>query len=91
MRIPSTLLSSGHTRANKQKALVFEFLGTTDGIGIMRVSTIDDDIARLEMGNKLLDETVDGIPSLDEEDNLARTLELGSKLLDRAGANNIGA
>ena len=57
----------------------------------MGVTTIDDDVARLEVRNELLDESVNGRPSLDEEDDLAGTLELGAELLDRPGADDLGA
>jgi hypothetical protein len=43
------------------------------------------------VGYELLDEGVDGGAGLDEEDHLTGALELGNKLLDRLGANDVGA
>ena len=57
----------------------------------MGVTSVDDDVALLEVGNKLLDELVDSRASLDEKDNFAGALELGAELLDRPGANDVGA
>ena len=57
----------------------------------MGVTTIDDDIARLEMRDELLDEGVNCRTSLDEKDDFARALELGTELLDRPCALDLGA
>ena len=48
----------------------------------MGVTTIDDDIARLEMRDELLDEGVNCRTSLDEKDDFARALERGTELLN---------
>ena len=48
----------------------------------MGVTTINDDIARLEVRDELLDEGVNCRTSLDEKDDFARALELGTELLD---------
>ena len=48
----------------------------------MGVTTVDDDIARLEVGDELFDEGVDCRTSLDEKDDFAGALELGTELLD---------
>ena len=57
----------------------------------MRVATVDDDVASLEMGNKLVNEGIDGSSCLDEEDDFARLLELGDELLNRVSALDLGA
>ena len=56
----------------------------------MGVTTINDDITLLEMGNELLDEGVDGITGLDKEDNFAWRFELGSELLDGVSTLDFG-
>lgn len=89
--ITGTFLTTRDTGANEEKTLRLELLGAADRIGIVGVTTIDDDISRLEMGNELLDELVNGRTGFDEEDDLAGTLELGYELLDRPGALDLGA
>ena len=77
-----TLLTTGDTRANEEEALGLELLAAADGVRVVGVTTIDDDIARLEVGDELLDEGVNCRTSLDEKDDFARALELGTELLD---------
>lgn len=89
--ITSTLLATRNTRSDEQEALSLELLGATDRIGIVRVTTVDDDVARIKIRLKLGDKAVNGRTSLDEEDNLAWTLELGDELLNRVCALNFGA
>lgn len=57
----------------------------------MRVTTVDDDVTLLKVGRELVDEGVDGGAGLDEDDHLTRALELGNKLLDRVGGDDVGA
>ena len=54
----------------------------------MRVTTINDDVALLQEGQKLLDPVIDGLTSLDEEHDTARGLELANKLLEGVSTNN---
>lgn len=85
-----TFFSSRNTGANEEQALGLELLGSADGIGIVRVSTIDDNVTSLKMGFKLLDEVVNGLASLDEKNNFAGTLQLGNKLLNRVSPLDVG-
>lgn len=66
-------------------------MSSADRVRVVRVTAIDDDVALLEMRLELADEVVDGPAGLDEEDYPARFLELGAKLLDGVGADDIGA
>jgi hypothetical protein len=91
MRVPCALLSTRDTRANEQEALALELLDAADGIRVVGVAAVDDDITLLEMGFELSDKVVDGITSLDEHDDLARSLEFGHELLNRVSADNIAA
>ena len=77
-----TLLSSRNTGTDKQEALLLELVGPSDGVGIVGVTAINDYVTLLKVGNKLLDEGVNGITGLDEENDFAGSLQLGSKLLD---------
>lgn len=86
-----TFLSSGNTRTNKEQAFGLEFLGASDGIGIVRVSTVDNNVTRLEMGHKLLDEVIDCLTGLDEKNNFSGTLQLGDELLDGVSTLDFGS
>jgi hypothetical protein len=87
----STLLTTRHTRADEKKALGLKFLGAADGIRVVGVTTIDDDITLLQVGLELLNEAVDSRTSLDEKNDLARALEFSAELLDRVCALDLGA
>ena len=86
-----TLLTAGNTRADEEEALGLELLAAADGVGVVGVTTIDDDVSGLKVGDELLDELVNGRTGLDEEDDLAGALELGAKLLNGVRANDLGA
>lgn len=85
-----TLLATGDTRADKEKALGFELLGAAVRVGVVRVATVNDDVALLEVRLNHLDERVDRRPGLDEEDDLSGTLEDLAELLDRVNAGHVG-
>jgi len=89
--ITGTLLTTRDTRADEKEAFGFKLLGATDGIRVVRVTTIDDDVTLLQVGLELLDETVDSRTSLDEEDDLARALEFCAEFLDGVCTLNVGA
>lgn len=57
----------------------------------MRVTAINDDVTFFEMGDKLVNKGVNGITSLNKEDNFAWSLQLGNELLDGVSALHIGA
>ena len=86
-----TLLSSRNAGTNEQEALFLEFLGPSDGVGVVGVAAINDDVTLLKMGDELLDEGVNSVAGLDEEDNFAWPLQLGSELLDRVGSLHLGS
>jgi hypothetical protein len=89
--VTGTLLSSRNARTNEQEALLLKLLGPSDRVGIMGVTTINDDITLLEMGSELLDERINGRTGLDKEDNFTWPLELGNKLFDGVSALDVGA
>lgn len=89
--IAGTLFSSRNTGTNEQEALLFKFLGPPNGIGIVGVTTVNDDITLLEMGDELLNKGVDSITGLDEKNDFARSLQFGSELLDGVSALDFGA
>lgn len=46
-----TLLTAGDTSPNKKDAFGFTFFCAADGIGVVRIATIDDNVALLEVGD----------------------------------------
>lgn len=89
--ISSTLLTTGNTRAYEEQALGFELLRAADRVGVVRVTTIDDNITLFEVGLEELNEVINGLASLDEKDDFAGTLQLGDKLFDRVSTLDVGA
>ena len=55
----------------------------------MRVATVNDDITLFEVRSQLIDEVIDGASCFNEEDDLARTLELRDKFFDGVGPLDI--
>jgi hypothetical protein len=88
--ISSTLLTTRHTSADEADTLPSEVLSPAIGVWIMRVATIDDDIALLNaaLGKEELYELVDSLASLDKQHHTPRRLELLHKLFDAVGADN---
>jgi len=89
--VTGAFLSSRYARTNKQEALLLEFFGPSDRVGVVGVTAINDDITLFEMGNELLNEGVNGSTSLDKEDDFARPLELGNEFLDGMSTLDVGA
>lgn len=87
--VTSTLLASRDTRANEQQTLCLKLPSSADGVRVVGVTTVDDDITLLEEGFELGDETVHSVTSFDEEDDLARGFQLLAELLDGVGALDV--
>lgn len=85
-----TFLATRDTGTNEQEALCLEFLGAADGVGVMRITTVYDDVTLFKVGFELRDEAVDCRTGFDKEDDLARTLELGDELLDGVRPLDLG-
>lgn len=87
----SALLTTGDTRSDEEKALSLELLGATDGVGVVRVSTVNNDITGLQLGNQLLNESIYSGTGLDEENDLSGGLQLLAQLLDGVSTLDVGA
>jgi hypothetical protein len=86
--ITGTFFTTGHTSADESNALLGKVSGTAVGVGVVGVSTINDDIALFAERQQLLDEVVDGRASHDQKHHTAGLLELGDEFLDRVGTDN---
>ena len=89
--VSGTLLTTRDTGTDEQETLGLELLGSSDRVGVVRVTTVNDDVALLEVRLELSNEVVDGLTGLDEEDDSSGSLEVGAELLDRLGADDVGA
>lgn len=89
--VSGTLLTTRDTRADKQETLGLELMGSSDRVGVVGVTTVNDDVTLLEVRLELSNEVVDGLTSLDEEDDSPRPLELSAELLNGVGADDVGA
>ena len=66
-----------NARADIQQAFAFQVFGAADGVGEMRVAAIDDQVARLQVGQQQLDEIVHRLARLHHQHDLARPLQQG--------------
>ena len=88
--VSGTLLTTRDTGTNKEQTLLLELVSSSDRVGVVRVTTVNDDVALFEVRLELGDKVVDGLAGLDEENDTAGTLEVLAQLLDRTGADNVG-
>jgi len=86
--VAGTLLTTGNTAADEADALGGEVLGATVAVGVVGVTTVNDDVTLLEEGQERLNEVIDGLASHDEEHHTAGALELSNELLDGVGTND---
>jgi hypothetical protein len=84
--ISSTLLTSGHSGTYESNALGGQVFRTAVGVREVRVTTINNDIASLDVWEKGLNEVVYRLACHDKEHHPTRLLELADKLLDGVGA-----
>lgn len=89
--VSGTLLTTRDTGTDKEQALGLELVGSSNRVGVVRVSTINDDIALLEVWLELTDKVVNGLTGLDEEDDSPGSSELLAKLLNGVGTNDVGS
>ena len=86
--VAGTLLTTRDTAADEVDALLLEVLGAAVAVGEVRVTTVNDDVALLQVGEKRLDEVIDGLAGHDKKHNATRTLQLGAELLNGVSTND---
>jgi hypothetical protein len=88
--VTGTLLTTGNTGTDEADTLGGEVLGTAVGIGVVRVTTVNDDITLLDatLVQEELNEVVNGLAGHDEHHHTAGLLELGAELLDGVSTND---
>jgi len=88
--VTGTLLTTRNTGTDETDTLGGEVLGTAVGVGVVRVTTVNDDVALLDttLVKEELNEVVDGLAGHDEHHHTAGLLELGAELLDGVSTND---
>ena len=85
------LFATRNTGTDVEEPFGFKLLNTANGIRVVRVSTVNNDIALFEVRGQLFDEVIDGGACFDKKDDLARTLELGGKFLNGMGTLDVSS
>lgn len=86
--VTGTLLTTGDTAADEADALLGEVLGAAVAVGEVGVTTVNDDITLLKVGQERLDELVNGLSSHDQEHDTTGALQLGAELLNGVGTDD---
>ena len=89
--VTRALLAPGDAGADVKQPFGFDVLGAAHRIVIVGVAAVNDDVARLQMGDELLDEGVHRGAGFDHQHHPARTLEGAHQLLDGMGADDFRA
>ena len=77
----STLGTTGHTHADEAEALALELFYPALGVVIVRVATIDEQIAFLEVWGDLINNSIHSWTCLDHHQDPARTLQFANEIL----------
>src|ERR1017187_2335993 len=85
------LLAAGDAGADEKNSLGRPILGSPVRIGEQRISAVDDDVALLQMGEKLVDGVVDHVAGLHHDHHPARRLEQPAQLLHGVRADHLRA
>jgi len=89
--VSSTFFTTRDTGADEKESLGLKIFAAADRVGVVGVSTIDDDITLFKKRSELVDEDVNGLAGLNEEDDLARRFKLRNQFLDRVSTDDLGA
>ncbi len=80
--VTSALLATRNAGTNEEQALLLERFCAADRILVVRIATVNDNVAFLEVRLELINEIIDSFARLYEEHDLARSLELSTEFLD---------
>jgi hypothetical protein len=76
------LFATWDTGTDVKESFGFKLLNTANGIWVVRVSTVNDNITLFKVRGQLFDEVIDGGACFDKKYDLARTLEFGNKFFN---------
>jgi len=85
------LLATGDPGADVEQALGLDPRGSPDGVVVVGVAAIDDDVTLIEQTEQSLDEIVHRLAGLDQQHHSSGCGERINQLLDTVGADNLGA
>jgi hypothetical protein len=89
--VPGTLLTTGNTGTDEKETLGLELVSSSDGVRVVRVTTVNDDVALLEVWLELANEVIYGLSGLDEENDTTGGLEALAEFLNGVSADDVGA
>jgi hypothetical protein len=68
------LFATRNTGSDVKEPFGLELMNTANGIRVVRVSAVNDDITLFEVRGQLIDEVINSGACFDKKDDLARTL-----------------
>jgi hypothetical protein len=80
--ITSAFLAARDSSTYKKEAFGFKILGSADRVWVVRIATVNNDIALFQVRFEQFNKVVDGGSSFDEEKYFAGFFEFGTELLD---------
>lgn len=83
------LLAAGDAGADVQQPLALHVLGPADGVGEVAVAPVDEDVARLQVGDHLLDEVVHRRPGLHHHHDLPGLFQAVRQLPQAVAADDV--
>ncbi len=87
--VERTLLAAGDARADEVQAALAHRLLPADGVGVERVTAVDDDVALFHRVGELVDDGVGRVAGLDHDHHPARLLKRGKEFGDRLAADEL--
>ncbi len=86
--VSGTLLASRNTGSDESDSLPLQVLGAAGGIWVVGVTTVNDDVALLQVWEESLNEVVNWLSGHNQEHDAAWGLELSAELLDGVSTLN---
>jgi hypothetical protein len=84
----SAFLAAGHAGADVEKALRLDIRGAANGVGEVTVAAVDENVARLQQRNQLLDHFIHCAAGLDHHEDFAGLFQIRRQFLKTAAADN---
>ena len=84
-------LAATHARADEHQPFALQVVGAPDGVRKVGIAAVDDQIARFQERQQVLDELVHRLARLDHQHDLARPLQQLHHLFDGVSAQDGGA
>ena len=89
--VARAFLAAGNAGADEEQPLAFQIFRAAVGVLKKRIAAVNDDVARFEMRQELLDEFVHRLAGLDHDHHAARAFEQRDQFRERMRADDLGA